>query len=636
VADDQVGVTDDQVGVTGPVGSGKSSPIGDYALLSDCQGSALVGRDGSIDWACLPRFDSPAVFARLLDRHAGHWRIAPVEPAEVERAYLADTMVLRTEFHTSAGTVAVTDAMVFGPDERGHHIGRGSPHVIVRRVEGIDGAVDVNIELAPRAGYGLTEPVLVGESGGIRTRGGPYAYVISTEVPLQVQDSDAEGTVRVAAGDMLHFALQVTSPWVQPAALFTGLEMAVMLDATIDGWRSWSGLHQNYDGPYAEMVRHSGRVLQALTYAPTGAIVAAPTTSLPETVGGSRNWDYRFCWVRDASLTLEALWVAACPDEAGDFFDFLATAAGGRLPEGKDLQILYGVGGERIVPEHELNHLAGYRDSRPIRIGNGAWDQIQLDVYGELLSAAWLLADQVGQFDAVTARFLVDVAETAAARWEHADQGIWEIRGEPRHFLYSKLMCWVALDRAIGLADKLGAEDRVEGWKATSDQIRVAIETNGWSEQAGAFGQSFGSDELDASNLMLLLTGFLPPADPRMRSTVEAIAARLTDERGFVYRYRAADGLAGEEGAFTVCTFWLVQCLAELGELGRARHLFERVASFANDVGLLSEELDAATGEALGNFPQAFTHIGLVNAAWALARAEGAASNDAGPLQTTP
>jgi len=601
-----------------------SSRIGDYALLSDCQGSALVGRDGSIDWACLPRFDSPAVFAGLLGDGAGHWRIAPVGAAVVRRAYLADTMVLRTEFRTSTGAVAVTDALVFGSDERGHRIGRGSPHVIVRRLEGIDAAVEMSVELAPRAAYGLTAPSLVGEPGGLRSRGGPFSYVISADVALHVRGSEATASFSVAAGESVHFALQLTSPWEASRPFLPSAHMAAMLDATIEGWRSWSALHQSYDGPYGELVRHSGRVLQALTYAPTGAIVAAPTTSLPETVGGSRNWDYRFCWVRDASLTLEALWVAACPDEAGDFFDFLATAAGGRLPEGKDLQILYGVGGERIVPEHELTHLAGYRDSRPVRIGNGAWDQVQLDVYGELLSAAWVLADQVDQFDPVTAGFLVDVAATAAARWEQADQGIWEVRGEPRHFVYSKLMCWVALDRAIRLADKLGAEDRVEGWRATRERIRLAIETNGWSEEAGAFGQSFGSDALDASNLMLLLTGFLPPADPRMRSTVEAIAARLTDAHGFVYRYRSEDGLAGEEGTFTVCTFWLAQCLAELGEPARARQLFERVVGLANDVGLLSEELDPATGEPLGNFPQAFTHIGLVNAAWAIARAERA------------
>src|SRR5258708_26283655 len=266
-----------------------SSPIGDYALLSDCQGAALVGRDGWIYWACLPRFDSPALFARLLDPCAGPWRIAPVEPAEAERGYLAETMVLRTECRTALGTVAVTDVMAFGPDERGHRIGRGSPHVIVRRLEGVKGTVDVKVELSPRAGYGLTEPVLVGEKGGIRTRGGPFAYVISTEAPLSIERSDATATIRVGAGDVLHFALQVTSPWGEQPALLTGAEMAVMLDATIDGWQSWSGLHQNYHGPYAAMVRHIGRLRQALTYARSGARVAVPTTALPETLGGSRH-----------------------------------------------------------------------------------------------------------------------------------------------------------------------------------------------------------------------------------------------------------------------------------------------------------------------------------------------------------
>ena len=597
-------------------------PIGDYGLLSDCQGAALVSRAGSIDWACLPRFDSPALFGRLLDPAAGHWRIAPSDGGQGTRSYLAGTMVLRTEFRASAGTLAVTDALSLGPGERGHRIGHSSPHVLVRRVEATEGGVEVELHLAPRAGYGLTEPVLVAEGGGLRSRGGPYAYAISSELPLEVRGAEAHTRFRLGAGEVLHFALAVVSPWEDPPALLGGREMGALLEATIAGWRSWSGLHQTYTGPYAEAVRHSGRVLQALTYAPTGAIVAAPTTSLPEALGGTRNWDYRYCWVRDASLTIEALWVAACPDEANDFFSFLATAAGGRLPEGKDLQVLYGVGGERIVPEYDLAHLAGYRASRPVRIGNGAWDQVQLDVYGELLSAAWVVADQVGGFDRLTARFLVEVAAAAAARWKEQDRGIWEVRGEPRHFVYSKLMCWVALDRAIRLAEALGAEDRVGAWEATREEIRAAIETEGWSERAGAYAQSFGSDELDASNLMLLVTGFLPASDARMASTVEAIAERLTDEQGFVYRYRSPDGLAGDEGTFAVCTFWLVQCLAELGQLERARRLFERITAYANDVGLLSEEIDPATGELLGNFPQAFTHIGLVNAAWAIARAE--------------
>jgi GH15 family glucan-1,4-alpha-glucosidase len=610
-------------------------PIEHYALLSDCQGSALVGRDGSIDWACLPRFDSPAVFARLLGGSAGHWRIAPSHNASVQRAYLADTMVLRTEFETATGSIALIDTMVFGPGEREHRIGRRSPHVILRRVEGLSGEVDVEFEFSPRPEYGLTTPVLVIEDGGVRSRGGPQTYVVSSEVPLTVSDSDAIAPFPICAGDIAYFALLVESPWDAAAPIFDGTQMAAMLEATITGWRSWSKLHQSYDGPYAEEVRHSGRVLQALTYVPTGAVVAAPTTSLPEVMGGSRNWDYRYCWVRDASLTMEALWVAACPDEAGDFFDFLATAAGGRLPAGADLQILYAVSGERLVPEHECAHLEGYHRSLPVRVGNDAWAQVQIDVYGELLSAACMLAEQIGQFDAVTARFLIDVADAAAARWIEPDQGIWEIRGEPRHFVYSKLMCWVALDRAIGLAPMLGAEDRVEGWRAARDKMRAAIETRGWSERAGAFAQSFDSDDLDASSLMLLITGFLLPSDPRMKATVEAVAARLTDERGFVYRYRAADGLPGEEGTFAICTFWLVQCLAQLGEVGPARQLFERLLGHANDVGLLAEEVGAGDGELLGNFPQAFTHIGLVNAAWAIAQAERAPLAEAS-ITSTP
>ncbi len=610
-----------------------NDPIADYALLSDCQGSALVGRSGSIDWACLGRFDAGSVFAELLGEGAGHWRIAPSAPSRVERAYLTDTMVLRTTFHTNEGSIALTDAMVFGAGEHGHHIGKASPHVIVRRVEGIKGSVDIELVLSPRPEYGLTQPVLVGVPGGARSVGGPNALAFSSDVPVQVSGSDCVAQVKVAAGDVFHFALAVESPWGDRSGSLLGAsEAQELLDDTIAGWRSWSALHQGYDGPYAEEVRHSGRVLQALTYAPTGAVVAAPTTSLPETLGGARNWDYRYCWVRDASLTLQALWVAACPDEAGDFFRFLATAAGGRVRPGADLQILYGVGGERFVPEHELGHLDGYQGSRPVRVGNGAWDQIQLDVYGELLDAAALFADQIDAFDDVTARFLVDIADAAAARWHDADQGIWEVRGPPRHFVHSKLMCWVALDRAVRLAPMLDAESRVDSWCTARDEIRRAIEDRGWSERAGAFTQSFGSDALDASTLMLLITGFLPRSDARMQATVDAIAERLTDDRGFVYRYLDPDGLEGEEGTFAICTFWLAECFARLGETSRARALFESVASFANDVGLLAEEIDPTTGELLGNFPQAFTHIGLVNAAWAIATAEGGADSSNGPV----
>ena len=610
------------------------APIADYALISDCQGSALVSRDGSIDWACLARFDAPSVFAGLLGAGAGHWRIGPGHPVAVEREYLLNTMVLRTTFGTAGGVVAVTDALSLGPDEQGHEIGAGSPHVLVRRVDGVEGSVRVEFELAPRPEYGLTAPLLAPDGSGFRTRGGSRSYVLSTGTPVRVIGSDCTATFNVAAGDTLYFAFALGSPWDDdtPRQLSQS-EIAELLDRTIAAWRSWSALHQAYDGPYAELVRHSGRVLQALSYAPTGAIVAAPTTSLPETPGGPRNWDYRFCWVRDASLTLEALWVAACPDEAEKFFQFLVTAAGGHLRSSGTLQILYGVGGERLVPEHELEHLDGYRGSHPVRIGNEAWNQAQLDVYGELLSAACLLATTIGSFDEITAAFLIDVANAAATQWPLPDQGIWEVRGPPRHFLHSKLMCWVALDRAILLAPLLGAEEHISRWTDTRQGIRDAIENRGWNDAVGAFTQSFDSDALDASTLMLLLTGFLPPDDPRIRATVDAIADRLTDDRGFVYRYLAPDGLDGAEGTFAICTFWLVECLATLGETRRARSLFEQLTSFANDVGLMSEETDSSTGELLGNFPQAFTHIGLVNAAWAIAQAEGSAAPDTGPTR---
>jgi GH15 family glucan-1,4-alpha-glucosidase len=390
------------------------------------------------------------------------------------------------------------------------------------------------------------------------------------------------------------------------------------------------------------MVQHSGRVLQALSFAPTGAICAAATTSLPEVVGGTRNWDYRYAWVRDASFTIEALWVAACPDEANEFFEYMTTSAAGSLDRGGDLQIMFGIGGERDLTERELPHLEGWRHSAPVRVGNGAWTQRQLDVYGELLGAVYRLSDHV--FDAATRRvgpmaspekwgappdlapatlrFLVQLADTAALRWREKDQGIWEIRGEPRDFLYSKLMCWVALDRAVSLADRLGASNRIEVWKQTQDQIREAILTRGWSDLANSFTQSFGSDDLDASSLMLPLVGFLPGDDPKVLATIKAAEEHLTDDRGLVHRYRANDGLGGDEGTFLLCTFWLAQALALAGEPSRARSVFERATAFVNDIGLLAEEVDPVSGELLGNFPQAFSHIGLVNAAWAISEIE--------------
>jgi GH15 family glucan-1,4-alpha-glucosidase len=583
-----------------------------------------VSRAGSVDWLCLPRFDAPSVFARLLDDEGGHWSIG-VPGASATRRYAEATMALETTFEAAGGTAVLTDAMAVGRNDRGHDLGAGSPGALLRRVTCTAGEVEVAVEYAPRPEYGLIHPLLHPVGGGLVSRGGAEVLALSSPVGLAVDGATASARLTLRAGESACFAMHHAKSWEPAPSIWTQAEIAQRLDDTLEGWRSWSAMHQAYDGPWRELVHHSGRVLQALTFQPTGAIVAAATTSLPETVGGERNWDYRYTWVRDASLTMEALWVAACPDEANEFFAFLAGAAASQLHRGADLQIMFGVGGERDLTERELPHLRGWRSSRPVRVGNGAWDQRQLDVYGELLGAAQRLVDQLGKLDAATRRFLVAAAGTAARRWRERDQGIWEIRGEPRDFLYSKLMCWSALDRAIALADLIGAEDQVESWAATREEIRAAILDHGWSERAGAYTQSFGSDELDASNLMMAITGFLPGTDPRMKSTIDAIAERLTDERGLVYRYKAADGLEGEEGAFLLCTFWLAQAQALAGEVDRARATFERAIAYANDVGLLAEEVEPIPGdELIGNYPQAFSHIGLVNAAWAIAQTEEA------------
>jgi len=604
-------------------------PIADYALLSDCHSAALVHRLGSVDWLCFPRYDSPSILGRLLDDRAGHWSIRPAGVTSARRRYLDGTLVLETAFDTPGGGLTLTDALAVGPNERGHELGARSPHALLRRVECTRGTVELETELALRPEYGQVQPTLGDVPGGLRAAGGGCILLLSSAVSHAIEDGSARARVTLRAGESRSFALQYQSEEGEPC--WTESEIDDRLRETVAAWQSWSQMHQRYDGPWRELVHLSGRVLQGLTYQPTGAIVAAPTTSLPETVGGERNWDYRYTWIRDASLTLEALWVAACPDEALQFFDFLSAAAVGQLRDEGHLQIMFGVGGERDLTERELPHLSGWRDSRPVRVGNGAWAQRQLDVYGELLSAVHQLKDQVGELSPATAGFLVDVADTVLRRWRQPDQGIWEIRGEPRHFLHSKLMCWVALDRAVELAGSIGAEGaKVTRWREERDEIRRAIMEQGWSERAGAFTQAFGSEALDASTLLLPIVGFLPGDDPRVSATVDAIAERLTDPLGLVYRYRADDGLEGEEGTFLLCTFWLAHAFALRGDVGRAREVFERAAGFANDLGLLAEQADGATGELLGNFPQAFSHIGLVNAAWAIARAE------AGTLASSP
>jgi alpha,alpha-trehalase len=597
-------------------------PIEDHALVSDCNTSALVTTGGSVDWLCLPRFDSPAMFARILDDDAGYFSIAPEGGFETSRRYVDATMVLETTFTTATGAVVLTDCLAVGRNEVGHELGAGSPRVLVRVVRCTRGEVRMVAEYEPRPEFGLIRPLMFVENEHVVTRGGADRLILSTPVPMKVEGSRATARFTMHEGDSAGFALQHRNSWEEPPGALSQEAITEHLDNTIAGWRTWSELHQGYDGPWRDLVHHSGRVLYALTYHPTGAIVAAPTTSLPESVGGERNWDYRYAWVRDASFTMEALWVAACPDEAKDFFTWMAGAAAAAVSEGADLQIMFGVGGRHDLAERKLEHLRGWRDSAPVRVGNGAWEQRQLDVYGELLSAAYILKDYLGDIDAATRRFLVDVADAAAARWQESDQGIWEVRGGPRHYLYSKLMCWVALDRAVALADRLDAADRVDAWSKTRGEIRDAILEHGWSDQIDAFTQALGSQELDASALVMPLVGFLPANDPRVLATIDAIEGKLTDDRGLVFRYVSEDGLEGDEGTFLLCTFWLAQAQAMAGEVGRARETFERAIACANDVGLLAEEVDPKTGGLLGNFPQAFSHIGLVNAAWAIAQAE--------------
>jgi len=598
-------------------------PIAAHAVLSDCHSAALVTAAGSVDWFCCPRFDNPSIFGRLLDDDAGHWSLRPLESIEISRSYLDRTLVLETTFRCAGGTLVLTDALAMGEGNHGHALGRGAPHLLIRSLTCVSGTATVDLVYAPRPEYGLLHPLLSRVDGGVTARGGAEWLVLSSPVPLDLRDSTASARISMTAGQTYAFGLHRSGLEQEPARIWDQPALAKWLDGTVEAWRSWSALHQRYDGPWRDLVHHSGRVLQGLTFQPSGAVVAAATTSLPEDPGGERNWDYRFSWVRDASFTMNALWVAACPDEASRFFAFMTTAAAA-FRHGEFLQIMFGVGGEHDLSERELPHLRGWRGSRPVRVGNGAWRQQQIDVYGELLDAAHVFADQITEMDDDMRAFLVALADTAAERWRDPDQGIWEIRGEARHFVYSKVMCWVALDRAIRLAGRLGAEDRVDGWTAVREEIRRTVVDRGWNPDAGAFTQYFGADTLDASALMIPIVGFLPATDPRVLATIDAVASGLTDARGLVYRYRAADGvdgLAGGEGTFLLCTFWLAQALAEADRVDEAREVFERAAAYANDVGLLAEEVDPATGEALGNFPQAFSHIGLVNAAWAITEA---------------
>ncbi len=603
-------------------------PIADYALLSDCQGAGLVRQDGTLDWLCLPRFDSPALFAGLLDEEGGCWRIHPVAPVtSISRKYLDRSLVLETCFETARGDLILRDALAVGEGNREHQLGQGAPHVLLRQMHCCSGTVKVEVEINPRPEYGLVKPLLHPVPEGLLIRGGAAQLLLSGPIEWTLQGSTASAVITLKAGEINSFALQFSQLGERSPSGWGQVQIQDHLEDTLKAWQSWSDLHQSYQGPWQEMVHLSGRVLQGLTYQPTGAIVAAPTTSLPEVVGGERNWDYRYTWIRDASLTLDALWVAACPDEAEHFFDFLAGTAMTQLQDRGELQIMFGVDGRHDLSERELPYLSGWRDSAPVRVGNGAWNQRQLDVYGELLAAAGKLKEQLSGLDRVSRGFLVDAADAAADRWQEQDRGIWEIRGEPQDYLYSKLMCWVALDQGIALAGLLDAEGRIGDWRKEKERIREAILLRGWSDRLGAYSQAFGTDDLDAANLMLLLMGFLPPEDQRLQATIDAVEEHLTGEGGFVYRYRSGDGLRGEEGAFLLCTFWLAQARALSGDIDQAKEIFQQAADCANDLGLLAEEVDPVSGELLGNFPQAFSHIGLINAAWAIHQAEQSAQD---------
>jgi alpha,alpha-trehalase len=595
-------------------------PIADYALLSDCHSCALVSTDGSIDWCTFHRFEARPVFARILDwGNAGFFRIAPLDDDyEPTRRYLPGTNVLETTFRTPTGTLVLTDFLTFRVPEPSEDAHSAHPdHQLIRISCCTDGEVAVKVKLVPRFDYGLTTPRLETLADDlVIVYGGADALVLQSELPFgDAERSATHGNRTLRAGEEAFVVLTYQLPHELEPRRLSRDEVHAKLEQTTSAWAAWAA-RCTYDGPYREQVVRSALVLKALTNGPTGSIVAAATTSLPEEIGGERNWDYRFSWLRDSALTLNALFALGYTDEAHAYMAWLRRTTAGRASE---LQIMYGVGGERLLPEVELDWLEGYRGSRPVRIGNGAAQQFQLDTFGELLDTAWLWRRHGGEIDDVFWDFLSRVGAVVIEKWREPDQGIWEIRGDPRHFVYSKVMAWAALDRLVKLAELDGREGDVERWRAGRDEIRELIEREGVDRKSQSFLQYLGAEAVDASNLMIPIVGFVPHDDPRARATADRIAAELSAD-GFVYRYATdgVDGLSGDEATFAICSFWLVECLARAGEEERARELFERLLGFCNDVGLLAEEIDPHSGELIGNFPQAFSHLGLIQAAIAL------------------
>lgn len=587
---------------------GQYLPIRDYAVIGDGRTVALVGRNASIDWLCLPDLDSPSVFAGLLDdERGGRFTLAPEDPHEVTRRYLPDTNVLETTFTTARGALRVTDALTLP----GH--GLTPLREVARRIEGLSGTVRLRWRVEPRYGYGARTTRI--------ERRGPIAVAASGADALAVSAWDAGrvetdhasigGSFDVAEGRRALIAL--TAARAEPLVCPSRAAVEARLDATTSFWRAWSAA-RIYDGPWKNAVLRSALALKLLVYAPSGAIAAAPTTSLPETIGGERNWDYRFCWIRDTAFTLEALLQLGCTDEAHAFFWWFMHAT--RLTRPK-LRVLYRLDGGAHTPERTLP-LGGYRGSRPVRAGNAAAGQLQLDTYGDLLDTTWVYVSRGHRVDADTGRELADVADYVCEAWREPDHGIWEVRMAPHHFTHSKMMCWVALDRAVRLAaaGQLPAR-HAERWKDEAERIRAFIETRCWSERRQSYVRFADGDDLDAALLLMAVARYHDPRHPRIAATIEAIRRELG--RGpLVYRYTGADGLRGGEGVFLACSFWLVEALALAGRDDEAARTMESLLGLANDVGLYAEEIEPDTHAFLGNFPQGLVHLALVSAAAAI------------------
>ena len=591
------------------------APIRDYAVVGDGRTVALIARDGSIDWLCLPNVDSPSVFARILDpERGGSFRLEPTVPYEIERRYQTDSNILETTFSTAQGTVRLTDAMTLTDDE---HL---SPfRELVRKVEGLSGKVPLHWEFEPRFGYGSRRTTLGKRAGRWFADAGRDVLALGLSDAGDGDGSAVDGAVRgeleLAQGQTALLSLSAASE--QPAVLPGRDDTEARLARTARFWSDWAR-RIDYDGPWRDAVVRSALVLKLLVFSPSGAIVAAPTASLPEWIGGGRNWDYRFTWLRDASWTIDALIRLGLDDEAEAFFWWLMHAS--RITQPR-LQILYRVDGSTHSQERELGDLTGYRRSKPVRIGNGAADQVQLDVYGSVLECIWLYVQDVGHLDGETGNEVAKIADYVAEHWRDPDSGIWEVRQTTTHFIQSKALCWVALNRACALGERGFISDHSERWRSAADEVRQFIDAEGWDDERGSYVRAPDLRELDASLLTLAILSYDQPESERVRGTVAAIEREL--RRGpFVYRYRGKDGVGGEEGAFLTCSFWLVDAFARQGRLDEAHGLMEELVGLANDVGLYSEEIDPASGDFLGNFPQALTHLALVNAAISIADAE--------------